>query len=318
MSKKRIMLLVAITLAAVVLAPYLTSRVLSPSRRVTDRSNVSVDEENPDDPTRLRVCCYNIAHGRGLAKSNWEGGGEEERVQRLKDIAKQIREIDADIVVLNEVDFDTSWSHGVNQAEYLAREAGYRYWKEQRNLDCRVLTWKWRFGNALLSRLPVSDATSIDLPALSEFESWVAGRKRAFYCDVAVGDQWLRVVAAHLSHRSEPIRDESAKMLVALAAESPHPVVIGGDLNSTPPGFPRSGSTADGNNAIATLDASELFQRRPTEPPQPQELTFSVDDPRSVIDWILIPAQWRFESYRAIDCDLSDHRPVVADVLIGD
>ena len=93
-----------------------------------------------------------------MATSNWQGGTLKERETRLTQIADLLRDLDADIVVLNEVDFDSSWSSSTNQARYLAKQAGYPYWAEQRNLDFRILIWKWRFGNAVLSKYPIIEA----------------------------------------------------------------------------------------------------------------------------------------------------------------
>jgi hypothetical protein len=96
LSRKRLLLLAVLFVLGVVLLPYFTSRALSPSRRIADRSESSIESKPHNDPTRLRICCYNIAHGRGLAKSNWEGGDEKERMAQWKDIAAELAEIDAD------------------------------------------------------------------------------------------------------------------------------------------------------------------------------------------------------------------------------
>jgi endonuclease/exonuclease/phosphatase family metal-dependent hydrolase len=94
--------------------------------------------------------------------------------------------------------------------------------------------------------------------------------------------------------------------------------MLAGDLNSTPPGFPRSVSNPHGNNAMATLDDSGCFQRKPTLPTlTDSNLTYHSVGPRSVIDWILIPSHWRFLRYRVALSQLSDHRPVYADVAPG-
>ncbi len=117
-TKKRILWIAL----AVLLVPYLFSRMMSPSRRVAVYADASGAEKLRTTET-LRVACFNIAHGRGLASSNWNGGTAAERMLRLVEIGDLLRKIDADVVVLNEVDFDSSWSHSVNQAEYLARRA---------------------------------------------------------------------------------------------------------------------------------------------------------------------------------------------------
>jgi endonuclease/exonuclease/phosphatase family metal-dependent hydrolase len=303
-------------LVALVLLPYGFSRVASLWRYVVVRSaNTSIDGVAPSRKAQLRVACYNIAHGRGTVASNWEGGSQEERATRLGQIADVLRDIDADIVVLNEVDFDCSWSHGINQARDLAEKAGYPYWVEQRNLDFRILVWKWRFGNAVLSKYPITAARAVPLPGDSRWKTVLAGKKRGVLCDVLVGDQRIQVIGAHLSHRSESVRVKSAAMMAKIAGKSRYPTIVAGDLNSTPPGFPHSARDANGNNALDALDRSQYFVRSPQMPPiAASAMTFSSFQPRMVIDWILIPRDWTFLRYSVESTELSDHRPVWADV----
>jgi endonuclease/exonuclease/phosphatase family metal-dependent hydrolase len=93
-------------------------------------------------------------------------------------------------------------------------------------------------------------------------------------------------------------------------------VIIAGDLNSTPPEFPGSSRTPDGDNTIAVLDRSGGFRRAPADRPVTEDdFTFHSAEPRVVIDWILIPADWHFRQYRVHPSPLSDHRPVVAEVM---
>ena len=314
--------LAGLLILLVVFGPYLFSRVASPWRRLKvvgpsgPVSEASAASPALDRSAPLRLVAYNIAHGRGLATSNWDGGDKVERLARLDAIAALLSEVDADIVVLNEVDFDSSWSHSVNQAAYLAEKAGYPYRVEERNLDFRMLGWTWRFGNAVLSRHPIVDAAVVDLPGFSTWETAAAGKKRAVQADVALGGLTVRVVGAHLSHRDEELRVRSAQQLTDLAQASSHSLIVAGDLNSTPPGFPQSVSDPSGANAVAVLDAGRAFLRHPLSTPDPAAMTFHSDRPRSVIDWILIPSHWHFAAYRSIDTKLSDHRPVVASIEI--
>jgi endonuclease/exonuclease/phosphatase family metal-dependent hydrolase len=263
----------------------------------------------------LRIASYNIAHGRGVAKSNWEGGDRAKRLDRLDQIADLLRSIDADIVVLNEVDFDSSWSYSVNQAKYLAERAGYPFWVEQRNLDFRILIWKWRFGNAVLSKFPITNAQIVDLPSYSTWEVVLAGKKRGVVCEIKAAGQAIRVIGTHLSHRQELLRVNSANVLVDLASHGKLPTIIAGDLNSTPPTFPKSFSDPNNNNAIDTLDRSRLFKRLPHDrQPTEQDLTFHSRQPHCVIDWVMIPEDWYFWKYRVVLSELSDHRPVYTEI----
>ena len=268
-------------------------------------------------PGDLRIASYNIAHGRGLAASNWDGGSETERRNRLDEIGELLRDINADILVLNEVDFGCTWSYGVDQARYLAERLDYAYWIEERNLDARLLLWEWRFGNAILSRHPIVGARVVDLPGYSLWETIGAGKKRGVACDVKVGERLIRVIDVHLSHRSEQVRVESARLLTEVINAGKTPAIVAGDLNSTARGFPGYATDPHGDNAIAVLDAMRRLQRRPVDPPDHAELTFHSADPQYVIDWIMIPHDWRFQDYRVGLSVLSDHRPVFADVIIA-
>ncbi len=308
--------LATVILFAIVFVPYVFSRVASSWRRVSVHSAADLSVGHGDD-SALRIACYNIAHGRGLATSNWRGGTAEERQTRLAQIADLLRALDADIVVLNEVDFDSSWSLSKNQARYLAIQAGYPYWAEQRNLDFRVLIWKWRFGNAILSRYPIVQANVIDLPGFSTVETFFAGKKRGLECTIAVNGVEMRILGAHFSHRSEVVRARSAEMIAEIASSDTMPTIVAGDLNSSPKGFPNSQTDKNAGNAVDILDASSLFQRRPEQPPpDPAELTFRADQPKWIIDWILVPRNCHILDYRVESSELSDHRPVVAELSV--
>lgn len=316
-SRYRIAISLLILITVVFLGPFVYSRAMSASRALQVQTFDGVAEpatDLPDDST-VRIACYNIAHGRGLADSNWEGGSEQDRQTRLDDIAAMLREIDADVVVLNEIDFDASWSHSVDQAAYLAKRAGYPHVVTLRNLDFQVGLWRWQFGNAVLSRHPITHAHEIDLPSYAKWEAVLAGKKRALFCEIEIGDETLGLIAAHLSHRSEGLRASSAERLLAFVAGYGKPVVIAGDLNSAPTGFAGTQISSTGTNAIDVLDASGLYVRQPENDIADSSVyTFRSDRPSRVIDWILVPKQHELQHYEVKASLLSDHLPIVTDI----
>ncbi len=312
---RRILIAAAIGL---LIGPYVFSRAMSPFRAVRSYS-VEVASNNAGarfEPKAIRVCCFNIAHGRGLAQGNTEGGSRAERQKRLNDIAELLERIDADIVVLNEVDFDSAWSHGVNQAQFLAETAGYEFVAEQRNLDFRVATATWRFGNAVLSRQPITSARLVDLPALKTWEAILAGKKKSMLCQIEFDGQTVHVGAIHLSHRSESLRVTSARKWLEHAAQTTEPIILAGDFNSTPSEFPGSIRSPKGENAMDVFSKSSRFHLRLRTSPTESEFTFRSDAPVRTIDWILASSDCSFRKYETIDVKLSDHRPVVADITI--
>ena len=309
--RKRLLLLL---LLCFTLGPSVWCRLTAPWNEISLHAlSSSPTPRAPENSSQLSLVCFNIAHGRGQALSNLDGGSAAEREARLRSIGAQLCELDADVVVLNEVDFQASWSNGVNQAEFLAKEAGYGYWLEQRNFDARFLGWTWRFGNALLSKVPIESYETINLVGDSWWESVLAGKKKGINCTLALGGRSVRVLGVHLSYRSEAVRVRSARQLLAITESSQELVFVAGDLNSSPFEFSYAAVDDAGNNALTILGESEPLQRR-VYPSKSEAFTYEARGKRRMLDWILVPANCRFSSYEIIESQLSDHRPVYARV----
>jgi endonuclease/exonuclease/phosphatase family metal-dependent hydrolase len=292
---------------------YATTRLLSPRNAVKVFVDQTADN-NLGNPalTVLRIGAYNIAHGRGSGSDNWNGGDKGERTQRLHDIARFLRDAKLEVVVLNEVDFDSSWSNHVNQAKFLAREAGFPFWLEQRNIDAAVPFYSWKFGNAILSKYPISSARLIDFPAYSSWEAVAAGKKKGVVCTIDLpGNQQVRVLAVHLSHRSEQTRIAAARMIERERQQAGPPLIAAGDFNSTPVTFPTADGPRAGQTALSLLIEEGGFTSLPNAFPSMAELTFSSTEPSRVIDWVLVAEPLQLISKEVYPLQFSDHRPVI-------
>ncbi|MDA8745649.1 endonuclease/exonuclease/phosphatase family protein [Rubripirellula amarantea] len=264
----------------------------------------------------LRIATFNIAHGRGNAQSNFGGGSQQERDLRLARLSNLLRDSKSDIVVLNEVDFDCSWSHHMNQAQWLAENSGFSYWAEQRNFDARFLGWTWKFGNAILSQFPIDRANVVDLPAYSTWESIAAGHKRGLEVTIVDGDRKLSIIALHLSPRSESIRTNSAELVCQRIKSKPVECVVLGDMNSTLAGFPLHATTDKGHNAMETFANSGLLRLHATRYDEATTaLTFPASAPNRLIDWIGVTNQLKIQNATVVESNLSDHLMVVCDVV---
>lgn len=323
-ARRRWIKLGIVCVAMVLFAPYLASRVLSSARCVSiielQASPDKTINEGQSPADRLRVVSFNMAHGRGLAASNWDGGSFEARMVRLDEIAAVLDSLNADVVILNEVDFNCSWSHGINQAHYLAEAAGYPYRVEQRNFDMQIAWWSWRFGNAILSRLPVLEANVVDLPGYVWWETALAGKKRGIWCELQWDDRQFVLIGIHLSSRSETLRVESAEHIITLLERTQHDsVILAGDMNASPPGFTFAQQDDNGRNTMDIFVQSTLFRRRPDgSHAVDADLTFSSNQPDRAIDWILIPPSWEFVEYIVHRSDVSDHGAVLAVIEPGE
>lgn len=158
----------------------------------------------------LRIATYNIHGGQGA----WTRQG----AQRTSEaVAGVVKELDADVVALQEVPL--GGTDAPNVLEQL-RDATGMYAVEGVTLD----TARQRYGNAVLSRLPIRSARTLDL----------SFRRReprgALDADIECGDVVLRVVATHLG-LSASERSAQVRMLLNAFDTSALPVILLGDIN---------------------------------------------------------------------------------------
>ena len=288
----------------------LMNRALAPARAVTSVANATNLAHPVSD--RFRVAAWNIAHARGPdGTNNWAGP----RDQRLNDIADLIATWDADVVVLNEVDFDCTWSGRQNQAAWIAKRAGYPYYATQRNYDVSLPFFRLRFGNAVLSRWPIARAQRVTLPHVAKWEALLIGRKDALHVTVERDDKPVDVLAVHLDVRGRQVRQNSVPHLSRFASEDQPPLIVAGDFNcklievdGTAPGPEVTESAGTRLRDEADLgwvpDAAQAQLGGSFPAPQPNRL----------IDYILADTRLPMTRLQVIDSTLSDHRPLVADL----
>lgn len=307
---------------AIALGPYLFFRATSFGERVKVvrvMSNAAATQE----ADTLRIMTWNIAHGRGTAESNWSQGAEP-KVRRILEIARLIREQQADIVVLNEVDFSATWSGGFDQARAIAEAAGFPWYARQCNLDFGFVFGRFQFGNVVMSRFPIREAQAIDLPPCSVWEDWLVGRKRGLLCTVDPGGPEISVMGLHLEARGEPIRVQAANYLVKEISKIDRPLVLAGDLNTTPPWAPGVQQKYSPQGYHLTENAFEVLVDQSGLRPLPasiddkSQFTFPSTHPASTIDWVFYDeTAFRARSHRVLQTELSDHLPVVVDLVRG-
>jgi endonuclease/exonuclease/phosphatase family metal-dependent hydrolase len=291
---------------------YITVRLISPFKVVQSLQiePATAPNASPSFET-LRVGCFNIAHGRGgkLHTPNWHGDSRDEKQIRLNHIAQLLIDAQLDIVVLNEVDFSSFWSGHIDQSVAIARRAGYPYIVQQRNVDLAIPGMSLRFGNAILSRYPLSDAAFLDFPNPSLVKKlFIGGIKDSVAATATLPDgSQVNIVAVHLSLEGETVRNASVEIIRQFYRESKLPMIVMGDFNSTARGLPGHRTDPDADSCIDTLLADPHFQ---TLRQETNDLTFPSQNPSRTIDWIFVTPPWHIRDKTVIQTNLSDHLPV--------
>ena len=116
-------------------------------------------------------------------------------------------------------------------------------------------------------------------------------------------DVKVDIVSVHLDFSSEFTRRQQARELIAVMRGRGLPMIVMGDLNTD---WHQEDSTVH-------LIADELDMN--VHSPDVQGLeTFPLSGKR--LDWILLSGELEFSSYRVVSDVLSDHRGVVAEVVL--
>jgi endonuclease/exonuclease/phosphatase family metal-dependent hydrolase len=243
----------------------------------------------------LRVLTLNVGHGRGSASHQALLGRARIR-DNLDGIAAVLRRESADLVALQEADAPSWWSGSFDHVEYLAGRAEYAHVFHGRHRDIAQI----RSGTALLSRLPLKDAHSQGMwsGALRPVKGFVVAA-------VEVDGVPVDVVSVHVDFASRGRRRIQLGHMATELRRRRRPVLILGDLNCS---WRREPTLRE----LATR--LDLITFRPEADGMG---TFPQPRPRRRIDWILASRGVEFRRYEVLDTPLSDHRAVVADLLIS-
>lgn len=160
----------------------------------------------------LGVATFNIWHDAG---GRWP--------TRLRLLTAALRAADADVIALEEVLEDAGKSLP-NQATTIAHDLGYA---EVHFVAPEPEGSPKRYGNAILTRLPVIEVARRKLEPLSDYRTSIRVRVRT-------GDGPVDVVATHLAWQPEAaaVRTQQVADLLAWLPRDDTPLVIMGDFNA--------------------------------------------------------------------------------------
>lgn len=256
----------------------------------------------------FKIVSYNIGYASGRKNNQGHVLSAQEVEANLAEMVRVLRDLNADVVCLQEVDFKARRSFGANQLEILASQLQMPYVAYVVTWNKNYLAWPYwpprrHFGSivsgqAVLSRYPIlsQDLLHFAKPAANPFwYNWFYVDRIAQRLTLAVSDRQIEVWNVHLEAFDERSREEQLTVLgKVLEREQGAHVIVAGDYN--------------------TPDLQAFAQQAALEMPVSATVTKTYPswDPHDSIDHILY-AGFRLES-AGLESGItaSDHLPVWA------
>jgi endonuclease/exonuclease/phosphatase family metal-dependent hydrolase len=294
------------------------------------------------DPRIVTILTWNIAWGYGWGSEGHGGKKPRSHFERaLTRIGEVVGEIAADVALLQEVDFGSTRSHGIEEAEAIARTAGlpyvaealswrsawvpYPYWPPREHFG------RMRSGGAILSRHPIHAHRVELLPKPSANPFWY----NFFYlfrylqrAEIELADRRLLVFNTHLEAFDEANRIEHARRCKAIVEALLVPeTVFAGDLNSVPPESPKKSHYPDEASNLThherdrTIEIvrsirglSDVISKEAFAANQAAYFTFPAHAPNRKLDYLFTGDALEVADARVVSeaGDVSDHLPLVA------
>jgi endonuclease/exonuclease/phosphatase family metal-dependent hydrolase len=300
---------------------------------------VATSKDPPENATILTVLSWNIAWGHGQGSEGTADYLPKDAAAHraaLESIAATIRAVRADVVLLQEIDFGASRSHGTDQLRTLAELARLPYW-------ARAESWRPRYvpfpywplsrqfggmssGGGVLSRWPIeaNQVALLEKPAAQPWWYKLFYPHRYFQrVTISAGATRLKFVNLHLEAFDRPNKALQARRLVKLMKEST-PDFVGGDFNMLPDGAIKRSGFANPvdvyeNDATAgiiagagmreAVGAATYLQKEDTW------FTFPASRPDRRLDYVYFDPKWTLISAEVVapaDRTVSDHLPFKA------
>jgi len=238
----------------------------------------------------MKVMTYNICRGT---------------FGSLEAVADTIATAAPDVVLLQEVDIQTTRARGVDQLDFLASRLGMNgvFGKAWDHLGGQA-------GSAILSRYPLSDVEIF--PLYRGRAKTPEGREEPRICFRAKVHHPAGALSAYSVHFGVIFTGHSpgkqAAQLASIVKDDPLPVIAAGDYNHFP------------NHPVVRKVAEHLRDASPLNPHATvkERHTFPSPYPQVCLDYILHSDSFASRDHAILDSTASDHRPVVSTLSAGE
>lgn len=335
-----------VIVVAIALLVYLSITEYKPK----DVEDIKIEGEASGSKAELgktfNVVSWNIGYGKFGADSDFgmDGGGnvpaatEEEVLDNLEGIEKILKQQDADIWMIQELDRGSSRSYKIDESQYTTLNQG----AFALNYKCDFVPFPWppfgyvRSGIYTTSTYDLESAKRYSLPCTFSWPMSAANLKRcmqATYIPINNSDKYLVVVNMHLeAYDDGPGREAQLKQVCDFLEkefDAGNYVIAGGDFNQNMPGctkvYPNThpenwevkevpeNVLPDGFKCI--FDSSVPSCRLLNQPYNPLD---TAGTQHYVLDGFIVSSNVKVETVENIDLgfEYSDHNPVKISVTL--
>lgn len=266
--------------------------------------------------SKIRIATYNIGYASGEKNNLGAVLKKKEVFNNLDAIVETLKIINADVVALQEVDFDSKRSHNINQLEYVAKKAGYPFAAYAITWNQHYIPWPYwppakHFGQvvsgqAIISRLPIIDHNTFNFEKPKENPFWYnlfylnrISQNVTLQLDSKSQNQ-ISLIQVHLEAFKKSTRQKQLAILEKWQMNFKNLCCIIGDFNTTP-------------NNLQNFQSEISFKNTHSD----GFSTFPSWNPTEKIDHILVNNKTRvLEVGEYMNITASDHLPIWADIEV--
>lgn len=264
---------------------------LSGCSKASTDFNTSGDDgwDYQKNKNNLTVMSYNIRHC-----SPYLGSGVPSPAE-VGNVAKVLKDKNADVVLLQEVDSMTTRALNIDQTKELAKRAGYKYHKFFKQKDYQG----GAYGAAILSKYEMKNIINHPLPKMIDGQT-IKGSNILGSAKIVFAGKDIYIATMHLSVTESERLKQFPKYLECLEPFAHKLIIIGGDFNSRP------------TDASITMLETNGFTRTNKDP---NKFTIPSDKPNRELDYIAYKPSTAVEvvSHTVFTgINASDHLPIVS------